>query len=124
MEYVLERAAKIGYEKQIKAIVTLSDKASISSFKLDLKHFKKNPEDYTIVDIRSKSEVASAKIFENALSFPLNELSNSADKIPADKPIVVHCAAGFRSAAGSSILENKFANTRVYDLSDDIAKFK
>ena len=124
MEYVLERTAKIGYEKQIKAIVTLSDKVTISSDKLDLNHFKKNPEDYTIVDIRSKSEVASAKIFEDALSFPLNELRDSADIIPADKPIVVHCAAGFRSAAGSSILENKFKNTRVYDLSDAIEKFK
>ena len=124
MEYVLERSAKIGYEKQIKAIVTLSDKVTVSSDKLDLNHFKKNPEDYTIVDIRSKSEVASAKIFEDALSFPLNELRDSADIIPADKPIVVHCAAGFRSAAGSSILENKFKNTRVYDLSDAIEKFK
>ncbi len=124
IEYVMERTAKIGYEKQIKAIVTLSDKVSVSSDKLDKKHFKKNPEDYTIVDIRSKSEVASEKIFENALSFPLNELSDNAHKIPADKPIVVHCAAGFRSAAGSSILENKFKNTRVYDLSVAIEKFK
>jgi glyoxylase-like metal-dependent hydrolase (beta-lactamase superfamily II)/rhodanese-related sulfurtransferase len=124
IEYVLERAAKIGYEKQIKAIVTLSDKVSVSSDKLDLNHFKKNPEDYTIVDIRSKSEVASAKIFEDSLSFPLNELWESADKIPTNKPIVVHCAGGFRSAAGSSILENKFKNIKVYDLSDEIAKFK
>lgn len=124
MEYVLERAAKIGYEKQIKAVVTLTDKVSVSSHKLDMNHFKKNPQDYTIVDIRSKSEVATAKIFEDALSFPLNELRSSVNKIPTDKPIVVHCAAGFRSAAGSSILENKFKNTRVYDLSDEIAKFK
>jgi len=124
MEYVLERTAKIGYEKQIKAIVTLSDKVSFSSDKLDLDHFNKNPEDYTIVDIRSKSEVASNMIFENALSFPLNELREGADKIPANKPIVVHCAAGFRSAAGSSILESKFKNIRVYDLSDAVEKFK
>jgi len=124
IDYVLERTAKIGYEKQIKAIVTLSDKGAVSSDKLDLKHFKKNPEDYTIVDIRSKNEVASEKIFEDALSFPLNELRDNAGKIPTNKPIVVHCAAGFRSAAGSSILENKFKNTRVYDLSDAIEKFK
>ncbi len=124
LDYVLERAAKIGYEKQIKAIVTLSDSVAVSSDTLDLKHFKKNLQDYTIVDIRSKSEVASAKIFEDALSFPLNELREGADKIPTDKPIVVHCGAGFRSAAGSSILENKFKNTKVYDLSDEIATFK
>ena len=124
IEYVLERTAKIGYEKQVKAIITISDKVSVPSDKLDLKHFKKNPEDYTIVDIRSKSEVAGAKIFGNALSFPLNELEENADQIPSDKPIVVHCAGGFRSAAGSSILENKFKNTKVYDLSVAIEKFK
>jgi len=124
IEYVLERTAKIGYEKQVKAIITISDKVSVPSDKLDLKHFKKNPKDYTIVDIRSKSEVAGAKIFGNALSFPLNELEENADQIPSDKPIVVHCAGGFRSAAGSSILENKFKNTKVYDLSVAIEKFK
>ncbi|MGB7786261.1 MAG: rhodanese-like domain-containing protein [Salinimicrobium sp.] len=120
---LLERTAKIGYEKQLKGIVTLSDKVSGSSEEFDLKEFKKNKEDYTIVDIRNNSEVADGKIFDDAITIPLNELRERAKEVPGDKPILVHCAGGYRSTAGSSILEEKFPNTKVYDLSEDIKKF-
>jgi hydroxyacylglutathione hydrolase len=121
---LLERTAKIGYEKQLKGVLTLSDNIGRSSHNFDLKDFKKNRDDYTIVDIRNDSEVAEGKVFEDALAIPLNELREKADEIPGGKPVVVHCAAGYRSAAGSSILENKLSGTRVYDMSDDIKKFR
>lgn len=124
LEEMLERTAKIGYEKQVKAVVTLSDKVSGKSDELDLEDFKKNKENYTIVDIRNNSEVADGKIFEDAIAIPLNELREKADQIPTGKPLVVHCAGGYRSAAGSSILDERFENTRVYDLSDAINEFK
>ncbi len=124
LEEMLERTAKIGYEKQVKAVVTLSDKVSGKSEELDLEDFKKNKENYTIVDIRNNSEVADGKIFEDAIAIPLNELREKADQIPTGKPLVVHCAGGYRSAAGSSILDERFENTRVYDLSDAINEFK
>ena len=120
---LLERTAKIGYEKQLKAIVTLSNTVTQSSDEFELKDFKKNKEDYTIVDIRNDSEVADGKIFDDALTIPLNELRQRAQEVPAGKPIVVHCAGGYRSTAGSSILENHFPRTKVYDLSEDIKKF-
>lgn len=120
---ILERTAKIGYEKQLKGILTLSDKVSRKSDDFDLMDFKKHQEQYTIVDIRNTSEVVEKKIFDNAIEIPLNELRERADEVPADKPIVVHCAGGYRSSAGSSILENKYENTRIFDMSDDIKKF-
>lgn len=120
---LLERTAKIGYEKQLKGILTLSDEVSKKSDEFNLKDFKKHQEQYTIVDIRNNSEVADKRIFENAIEIPLNELRERADEVPADKPIVVHCAGGYRSSAGSSILENKLGNTKIFDLSDDIKKF-
>ena len=92
--------------------------------KLDLADFKKHPDNYTIVDIRNTSEVEEGKFFENALSCPLNELRDTAKKISTTKPIVVHCAGGYRSAAGSSILQKKLADVTVYDLSDAIKQFK
>lgn len=124
IDEILERTAKIGYEKQIKAIVTLSDEVSNTSEKLDLEDFKKNPDSYTIVDIRNNSEVADGKIFEKAIAVPLNELRENHTDIPSNKPVVVHCAGGYRSASGSSILENIFEHTKVYDLSDEIKNFK
>ena len=124
LEEILERTAKIGYEKQIKAIVTVGDEVAGNSDDLDVNDFKNNKGNFTIVDIRNNSEVAEGKIFESAIAVPLNELRDRAGEIPSDKPIVVHCAGGYRSSAGASILENKFANTKVYDLSEAIEDFK
>ncbi|MDC7994190.1 MULTISPECIES: rhodanese-like domain-containing protein [Flavobacteriaceae] len=121
---LLHRVAKIGYEKQLTKVITLSDKNLVKTEKLDLADFKENPNNYTIVDIRNNSEVNEGKFFKSALSHPLNELRNTAKEIPTDKPIVVHCAGGYRSAAGSSILEKQLKSVKVYDLSDDVKDFK
>jgi hydroxyacylglutathione hydrolase len=125
-EVLLHRVAKIGYEKLLKKVITLSEENLVASEKLDLAVFKKNPDNYTIVDIRNTSEVEEGKFFNSAISHPLNELrdSDSANKISTDKPIVVHCAGGYRSAAGSSILQNKLRGVKVYDLSDEVEQFK
>jgi len=124
LDEILERAAKLGYEKQIKGIYTLGEDLPVESKEFDLEDFKNNQNNYTIVDIRNRSEVNDGKIFENAIAVPLNELRDDVTDIPSHKPVVVHCAGGYRSAAGSSILENIFDATRVYDLSDDIKEFK
>lgn len=123
-EKLLQRIAKIGYEKQVKEIITLSEENLVSTEKLNEEDFKNHPENYTIVDIRNESEVEDGKIFDTAISHPLNDLRNSAKDIPTDKPIVVHCAGGYRSAAGSSILENEINNVKIYDLSEAVKDFQ
>ncbi|RDK87357.1 MBL fold metallo-hydrolase [Marinirhabdus gelatinilytica] len=123
-EKLLHRVAKIGYEKQLKQVITLSDKNLVNTEILDLKDFKNNPDKYTIVDIRNKSEIEEGKYFENAIAHPLNELRDTAENIPTNKPIVVHCAGGYRSAAGSSILQKKLTGVTVHDLSDDVKQFQ
>ncbi|QNJ97008.1 MBL fold metallo-hydrolase [Constantimarinum furrinae] len=123
-EKLLHRVAKIGYEKQISQVITLPDHDLESVDTLDIVDFKNNPEHYTIVDIRNRSEIEEGKIFENAMAHPLNELRDSAKEIPTNKPIVVHCAGGYRSAAGSSILQNELEGVTVYDLSDEIKQFQ
>ncbi|MFV8282482.1 MBL fold metallo-hydrolase [Christiangramia marina] len=124
LEEVLERAAKIGYEKQIRGVYTLGEDLPVESREFDLEDFKNNQNNYTIVDIRNTSEVNEGKFFQDAIAVPLNELREEHIEIPSHKPVVVHCAGGYRSAAGSSILENIFEATRVYDLSEDIKEFK
>lgn len=120
---ILSRIAKIGYEKQIKSIITLGAN-TFETFKvLDIEDFKKHPNQYTIIDIRNASEVAEGKIFETAISIPLNQLRASQSQIPTDKPIVVHCAGGYRSAAGSSIISNIIKTVPIYDLSDAVKAF-
>jgi len=124
LETILERVAKIGYEAQLQKVVTLPSVKLKETSPLDIKNFKKNPKEYTIVDVRNTSEVEEGKIFESAIALPLNALRESINKIPTDKPIVVHCAGGYRSAAGSSIIEKHLNGVKVYDLSDKIEDFK
>jgi len=120
---IVSRIAKIGYESQIKAVLTLGQTQFDSSDDLDYTDFKQNPDQYTIIDIRNVSEFEDAKKFDSAHNYPLNELRKSAEQIPTDKPILVHCAGGYRSAAGSSIIERIKPNAKVYDLSDRINDF-
>lgn len=119
---ILGRVAKIGYEKQVKAVITLAKDTSTVE-KLDLKAFKKSPEKYTIVDVRNVPEVEDKKAFDNAINIPLHELRENVNEIPTDKPIVVHCAAGYRSATGSSIIANSIDQVSVFDLGDEIKSF-
>ncbi|MAB49118.1 MAG: MBL fold metallo-hydrolase [Flavobacteriaceae bacterium] len=121
---ILHRIAKIGYEKQLLGLITLGNSTFESTDKIDLEDFKSHPDHYTIIDIRNKSEVEEGKIFDSAISIPLNELRDSEEDIPTDKPIVVYCAGGYRSAAGSSIISNLKKNIKVYDLSEAVSNFK
>ncbi|WP_317169379.1 rhodanese-like domain-containing protein [Mucilaginibacter humi] len=73
--------------------------------------------------MRNRSEVSEGKIFDNALTIPLPELRNRLHEIPTGRPIVVHCAAGYRSAAATSIVAGRISSTPVYDLSDAITDF-
>ena len=124
LENVLERVAKIGYESQVETVITLGDIKLSEKARLDVADFTENPERYTIIDIRNGSEFSEGKFFESALNFPLNDLRQNLERIPVDRPIVVHCAGGYRSAAGSSILAKFMEDVTVYDLGDTVKKFK
>ncbi|MEH6408147.1 MAG: rhodanese-like domain-containing protein, partial [Leeuwenhoekiella sp.] len=120
---LLNRAAKMGYESQIKMVATLKNEELVSSDSFVLASFKENPDSYTIIDIRNPSETEEGKFFENAITIPLNELRERTSEIPTDKPIIVHCAGGYRSAAGSSIVDKVITKVPVYDLSEDVKQF-
>lgn len=121
---IVDRAAKIAYESQIIAVCTMDVEHFEKTNILDLDQFKKDTSQYTVIDIRNENEVEEEKYFKNAINIPLNELRDSNEDIPENKPIVVHCAGGYRSAAGSSIIENMTDDVEVYDLSEHINEFK
>ena len=124
LDELIAKAAKIGYESRI-AGAFVQDKAAADSFQaIDLEDFLKNPEKYTIVDIRNQSEVKAQTFFKDAINIPLPELRERAREIPRDKPVVVHCAGGYRSAAGSSIIQTALPETEVLDLSEAVNAFK
>lgn len=121
---LIARTAKIGYEKQI-ALAFTTNYGNSNMPKFDSNLLQCHEEDFTIIDVRSDVEFKENKIFKNALNFPLYELRERLNEIPTDKPIVVHCASGYRSAAGSSIVDSKLHGiVAVYDLGEAIKKFQ
>jgi rhodanese-related sulfurtransferase len=118
------RAAAIGYETAIAETIIVKG-GDVKEAELDIDVFKKHPSDYTIVDVRNVSEVNEGKIFSNSISIPLAELRDRVNEIPIDKPIVVHCAGGYRSAAASSLIHaNLYGKVNVFDLGEAIKQFQ
>ena len=123
LEDIIGRTAVIGYESQVEEAFML-DYGEVTEDKVDVDRFRQHTNAYTIIDVRNTLEAAGKIIFENSISIPLGELRESVSKIPLDKPIVVHCASGYRSAAGSSILRSLLpGTTKVFDLGTEVKNF-
>lgn len=123
LSMVIDKAAKIGYELNIKGAFIYTRTEDESTSELNLEEFKNHPENYQIIDIRNESEWEEGKIFESAEHYPLHELREKAEEIKHNKPLVVHCAGGYRSAAGTSILQAALDEQEVYDLSEAVKEF-
>jgi hydroxyacylglutathione hydrolase len=67
-----------------------------------------------VLDIRSEAEHAGGHI-EGSLNIPLPRLEERIGELPADRPVVVHCEGGYRSAIGASLLQ-KLGRPHVHDL--------
>ncbi|MBC7923433.1 MAG: MBL fold metallo-hydrolase [Ferruginibacter sp.] len=122
-EVVLLKAAKIGYETKVAATFLHPEGSGQSTGPLPLADFAAHPRAYTILDVREEHEVANGKIFENSVSIPLSRLRERVGEIPLDKPIVVHCAGGYRSAAGSSLVQSQVKGVAVFDLGEAVKEF-
>jgi glyoxylase-like metal-dependent hydrolase (beta-lactamase superfamily II)/rhodanese-related sulfurtransferase len=122
-ETLLNKASKIGYELLIDKVLITDAIGDKEMQKFDYSKFKENKDSFTIVDVRNSGEVSNGKYFEEAINIPLPELRERASEIPTGKPVVVHCAAGYRSAAAASILNDKLT-APVYDMSTRIEDWK
>ncbi|WP_317174912.1 MBL fold metallo-hydrolase [Pararhodonellum marinum] len=119
---LIKKAAKIGYEGHIKGafIYDLEEDEAFEAF--DQKAFDQNKAQFRVVDVRNKSEV-KGKTFEETVNIPLHELRERIHEIKGEKPIVVHCAGGYRSAAGSSIIKKLLDDRKVLDMSEKIKEY-
>ncbi len=126
LDDAIAASAKTGYEAFVKGGITVGAGQPTTTIEpIDLPAFSAAPEDYTIVDVRNASEVEEGgKIFPNAINIPLPELKDRTGEIPTDRPIVVHCASGYRSAAAASVVKAaKGTSAEVYDLSEAVKEF-
>ena len=123
LEDLVRKAAKIGYEPLVAGAMVGTPATAATLPKLDVEAFRAHPENYTIVDIRSPAEHIHEPLFAGSLNIPLPELRERAAEIPAGKPVVVHCAGGYRSAAGSSLVAPALPGTPVLDLGEAVKSF-
>src|SRR5439155_4468915 len=59
-----------------------------------------------VVDVRGPHEY-EAKHIEGSLCIPLNHLAERVQELPADRPLLVHCAGGYRSSIAASLLQQQ-----------------
>jgi rhodanese-related sulfurtransferase len=66
-----------------------------------------------VLDVRSSAEFARGHLI-GAVNIPLNALNNQITRLKRDKPIIICCASGIRSASARNVLlANGFKD--VYD---------
>lgn len=125
LKVLIERVARIGYESHLAGAFIAEHIDGVTEPGFDSNELREHANAYTILDIRNPSEVSTTKPFADSINIPLYELRERINEVPTGKPIVVHCAGGYRSAAGASIVKAKLNGNAqaVYDLSDDIKQF-
>ena len=123
LDTVVRKTAKIGYEGNIKGTLLAPTALPATSPAVNVAAVREHPEAFTVVDIRNRTE-AITPVFDNALVIPLPELRERVHEIPTDKPILIHCAGGYRSAAGASIVQQALPNAEVLDLGEAVTAFQ
>ncbi|MFQ3587507.1 MAG: MBL fold metallo-hydrolase [Fimbriimonadaceae bacterium] len=58
----------------------------------------------SVIDVRGANEPVSGRV-PKAIHIPLGQLAKRLDEVPTDRPVVVYCAGGMRSAIAVSILK-------------------
>ena len=83
-----------------------------------------NREDALMLDVREQSEFAQAHVL-NARALPLSQLEARAGDIEKykDKPVIVYCASGARSASAVAML-SKRGFSKVFNLSGGFAAWQ
>jgi rhodanese-related sulfurtransferase len=82
---------------------------------LDLQEKINNLEDILLIDVREEFEHNDFNIGGKLI--PMNMVFENIDAIPKDKPVVLYCAKGIRSAMVIQRLEEKYGYTNLINLS-------
>ena len=64
------------------------------------------PDPPQLVDVRTTREWTEAHI-DGAINLPLSQLAERLDELPADSPVIVHCASGYRSSIAASLIQRQ-----------------
>lgn len=87
----------------------------------DLKKKLDNKDDFELIDVRESFEYDTSNL--SGVNIPLAQVLLEKEKIPRDKPVIVHCRSGKRSAQAIKLLENA-GYENLYNLKGGILAWK
>lgn len=101
-------------ESAAPAAVAMADRPQLLSPQEYDAQFARTGAGHLLVDVRTAEEFASGHI-AGAVNIPVQELGSRLAEIGKDRPVVVYCRSGSRSAQAASILDDA-GYSGVYDL--------
>ncbi|MBL0048764.1 MAG: rhodanese-like domain-containing protein [Bacteroidetes bacterium] len=84
----------------------------------ELKKMKDENQDFQLIDVREAHEFDIAQIGGELI--PMGDVMDNVDRIAKDKPVIIHCRSGARSAAIVQALETQHGFTNLYNLKGGI----
>lgn len=84
----------------------------------ELKQKIDNNEDFQLIDVRETFEYETSNL--NGLNIPLGGLLIETDKVERNKPVIMQCRSGKRSAAAVMQLEQALGLENLYNLKGGI----
>ncbi|MEO8148669.1 MAG: rhodanese-like domain-containing protein [Bacteroidia bacterium] len=88
----------------------------------ELKQMISSGEDFQLIDVREEYEFDNGNL--NGVLIPLATIMDNANQISRDKPVVIHCKAGSRSATAVNALEQNLGLTNLYNLKGGLMAWK
>ena len=85
---------------------------------LELKQWMEEKKDFQLIDVREPFEYEMSNLAGE--NIPLSGVLIEAEKISKDRPVIVQCRSGARSAAAIGQLEQKLSYTNLYNLKGGI----
>ncbi|KLT65067.1 MULTISPECIES: rhodanese-like domain-containing protein [Pedobacter] len=84
----------------------------------ELKEKIDNKEDFQLIDVRETFEYEVSNL--DGENIPLGGILIEADKVSKDKPVIIQCRSGKRSAAAVMQLEAQYGYDNLYNLKGGI----
>lgn len=84
----------------------------------ELKKMRDANEDFQLIDVREPHEAEIAEIGGELI--PMGSILMESDRISKDKPVIIHCRSGARSASVIQALEKQYGFTNLHNLKGGI----
>jgi hydroxyacylglutathione hydrolase len=82
-----------------------------------------SPAPPVVLDVRAPKEWEQVRI-AGSVNIPLNHLIERIEEVPADRPVLVHCAGGYRSSIAAGVLQRSNRAAEVSELAGGITAWE